>query len=45
LDAHNSFDHPIRVRPVDFKDVTTTDGGASIRLPPRSVIVLEMRTS
>ena len=42
-DGHNTFDHPDAVKPVPFNDHQLTAKGWKATLPPRSVVVLEMR--
>jgi alpha-N-arabinofuranosidase len=40
IQAHNTFDQPDLVKPVEFDAVSTTDGGFLVELPPASVAVL-----
>jgi alpha-N-arabinofuranosidase len=41
LDAHNRFDEVPDVTPAPFTDMSHADGRATLRLPARSVVVLE----
>jgi len=43
MNSHNTFDHPDAVVPVPFDDHQLTAKGWKATLPPRSVVVLEMR--
>ncbi len=43
MNARNTFDHPENVHPVGFSDFTLTDGGFVTMLPPKSVVVLELK--
>ena len=40
IQAHNTFDQPDLVKPVEFNAITKTDGGFLVELPPASVAVL-----
>jgi alpha-N-arabinofuranosidase len=42
LDAHNTFDNPEIVKPASFDGATIDDGKVSVKLPPRSVVVLTL---
>jgi alpha-N-arabinofuranosidase len=42
LNAHNTFNQPDQVKPVDFDDFRLSGGELTVRLPARSVLVLEM---
>jgi alpha-N-arabinofuranosidase len=39
----NTFEQPSMVKPAAFKDVTLTAGSLKIKLPPHSVVVLELK--
>ena len=41
--AHNTFDKPEEVRPVEFNDFVQADDGLIIKLPAKSVTVLEIK--
>ncbi|MDX1942687.1 MAG: alpha-L-arabinofuranosidase C-terminal domain-containing protein [Saprospiraceae bacterium] len=43
LQDHNTFDHPDKVKPVAFKDFKKEDDLLSVKMPPFSVIVLELK--
>jgi len=43
IDAHNTFERPDAVAPVAFHDYKVTARGWQAALPPRSVVVLQMR--
>ena len=43
MDAHNDFDHPDTVRPMPFAGAQVTGGSVSATLPPRSVVVLDLK--
>ncbi len=43
ISAHNTFDHPERVKPAPFDGVTLTDNTLLLDLPAKSVAVLEIR--
>ncbi len=45
MSAHNTFDHPNLVRPEPYQDVTTEMNGLSLKLPPKSVVVIELNCS
>jgi len=40
--AHNTFDQPETVQPVGFHDCQLTDGGFTVKLPAKSVVVLAL---
>ncbi len=40
--AHNTFDQPETVQPVGFHDCQLTDGGFTVNLPAKSVVVLAL---
>jgi alpha-N-arabinofuranosidase len=42
MNAHNTFDAPNAVAPTDFGDFTLAGDGLAMRLPARSVVVLEI---
>ena len=42
ITAHNTFDEPDLVKPVDFMDAQLEDGRLSVQLPARSVVALEL---
>jgi alpha-N-arabinofuranosidase len=43
INSYNSFEQPDIVRPVAFTDARVENGRLTVGLPPRSVIVLELR--
>ena len=43
VDDHNTFEHPEAVKPVIFKTAVLKDGKLKIKLPPFSVVVLELK--
>ena len=43
MDAVNSFDQPNTVVPQSFTGASVNGGGLSVTLPPKSVVVLELR--
>ncbi len=43
LQDHNSFDKPEVIKPVAFKDATIKGNNLTVKLPPFSVVVLELR--
>ena len=43
IDAHNTFDAPDAVRPVAFTGATLANGTVSVTLPPKSVVMLDIR--
>ena len=43
MDSHNSFDRPDVVRPVPFDGASASGVTVSATLPPRSVVVLDLR--
>ena len=42
ITAHNTFDKPETVKPVEFHDFKATEKGFEAKLPSKSVVVLEM---
>jgi alpha-N-arabinofuranosidase len=42
VDTHNTFDAPNRVQPAPFDGATLRDSALTVRLPPRSVVVLAL---
>ncbi len=42
MNAHNTFDHPDNVKPVEFDAFQVTDNGFVTTLPSKSVVVLEV---
>ena len=43
MTAHNTFDKPETIKPAEFKDAKIADNGLATVLPPKSVVVLEIR--
>ena len=43
ITSHNTFDQPDLVRPTEFNACRLTEDGFRATLPPRSVVVLELR--
>ena len=43
LQAHNTFDHPDVVKPVDFNGAKLMHGQIQVTLPPFSVVVLQVK--
>jgi alpha-N-arabinofuranosidase len=43
MTAHNTFDKPETIKPAEFKDAKITDDGLATVLPPKSVVMLEIR--
>jgi alpha-L-arabinofuranosidase len=43
MDAQNTFDAPDAVHPVPFSGATVADGKLSVTLPPKSVVVLDVK--
>jgi alpha-N-arabinofuranosidase len=43
LDAHNTFDAPEMVRPQPFRDASLADDKLTVKVPPRTVLVLELQ--
>ena len=41
--AHNTFQQPEAIKPAEFTAAKTTDGGFTATLPPKSVVVLELK--
>jgi len=42
MNAHNTFDQPNDVKPVEFNACKVTDSGFVTTLPAKSVVVLEV---
>ena len=42
INSFNSFDKPDLIQPVAFKDFRLSGGKLSAKLPPKSVVVLEV---
>ena len=42
VDAHNTFEHPDRVKPAPFKGARVEDGKLRVELPPMSIVTLEV---
>ena len=40
---HNTFEKPDIVKPVDFKDAKLSQGKLSVKLPAKSIVVLEVK--
>lgn len=40
---HNTFDNPDIVKPVEFKDAKISNGKLSMKLPAKSIVVLEVK--
>jgi alpha-N-arabinofuranosidase len=43
LQDHNTFATPDKIKPSAFKDAQLKDSGLSLRVPPFSVVVLELK--
>jgi alpha-N-arabinofuranosidase len=43
MTAHNTFDKPETIKPAAFKDAKIEGSDVTILLPPKSVVVLEIR--
>jgi alpha-L-arabinofuranosidase len=43
LSAHNTFDKPNEIKPAVFSDAKIDKNGVSVKLPPKSVVVLELK--
>jgi alpha-N-arabinofuranosidase len=43
LQDHNTFDSPDKIKPVVFKDATLSNNSLKVKLPPFSVVVLELK--
>jgi alpha-L-arabinofuranosidase len=43
MDAHNTFDAPDTVKPAAFTGATLSAGTLSVTLPPKSVVMLDLR--
>ena len=42
INAHNTFERPEAVKPADFSSAKLTANGLEVRLPPKSVVMLEL---
>ena len=42
INAHNTFEKPEAVKPADFSSAKLTANGLEVRLPPKSVVMLEL---
>ena len=43
MNAHNTFDQPDNVKPAEFNAFEVTGNGFITTLPPKSVVVLELK--
>jgi alpha-N-arabinofuranosidase len=43
IQDHNTFDDPGRVQPAEFKGARLDGGAVRVKLPPCSVVVLNMK--
>jgi alpha-N-arabinofuranosidase len=43
LQNHNSFDNPGKIKPAAYSGATINSGGVKLKIPPFSVIVLELK--
>jgi alpha-L-arabinofuranosidase len=43
MDAHNTFENPSAVQPVAFTAVSLDRGTVTLTLPPKSIVVLDLR--
>ena len=43
INAHNTFSAPDAVQPQAFDDARVADGGIKVKLPPKSVVMLEVQ--
>ncbi len=43
MTAHNTFDKPEAIQPAEFTAAKATEGGFTATLPPKSVVVLEVK--
>jgi alpha-N-arabinofuranosidase len=43
LQDYNSFDNPVKIKPADFKGAALKGNTISVKLPPFSVVVLELK--
>lgn len=43
MDAHNNFENKNRIAPADFNELKSTRDGFTATLPPKSVVVIEIR--
>jgi len=42
MQAHNTFENPDMVKPAEFKGASVEPGGLKVKLPAKSVVVLEI---
>jgi len=42
MDAHNTFEEPERIKPVEFENMKVMESDLNISLPPKSVVVVEV---
>jgi alpha-N-arabinofuranosidase len=45
MDAHNTFDAPVRVQPVAFTGARLTSNGVEVQMPAKSVVVLQLQSA
>jgi alpha-N-arabinofuranosidase len=43
LQNHNTFDNPGKIKPAPFTGATVSNAGLKVKIPPFSVIVLELK--
>lgn len=43
IDAYNTFEQPDVVAPKEFKDAKITKDGLQVKLPSKSIVVLEVK--
>jgi alpha-N-arabinofuranosidase len=43
IQDHNTFDQPNKIKPVAFKEASISGGALKVKLPPHSVVVLELK--
>jgi alpha-N-arabinofuranosidase len=43
LQDHNSFENPLKVKPAEFNGAHLKGNSLSLKMPPFSVIVLELK--
>ncbi|MCP3763480.1 alpha-N-arabinofuranosidase [Domibacillus sp. A3M-37] len=43
MDAHNTFDQPDHVKPASFQDFSLLGTSLTVKMPPMSVVVLELK--
>ncbi len=43
MDAHNTFDNPESVKPVEFTGIQRKGADLTLALPAKSVVVIEIR--